>query len=306
MIEILEKGFFTLPVTSRRHALASLGVPAGGPMDAVRYLLANRLVGNSDDAPALEATLILPGIRFTDRRAFAVVGGVKSVILRRSGEKHLLPAGQTLFAAAGDELLSSPLEQGMRAYLAFSGGIRMDSLRPKPVSKGDRLVLSEAASPVPGILDKLPLSMPQGEAVLRVTDGVQSDHFSEDGIRSFYNTEYCYTQQSDRMGIRLSGQAISFAEGYDGNILSEGILMGDVQVPSSGQPILLMADCQTSGGYAKIAHVITADLPVAAQLRPGSKIRFRKIDVFEAQALLHRQIREIGECIHENGFYTPL
>ena len=88
MIEILEKGFFTLPVTSRRHALASLGVPAGGPMDAVRYLLANRLVGNPDDVPALEATLILPGIRFADPRTFAVVGGVNSVILRRGGEKH--------------------------------------------------------------------------------------------------------------------------------------------------------------------------------------------------------------------------
>ena len=306
MIEILEKGFFTLPVTSKRHAFASLGVPAGGPMDAVRYLLANRLVGNPDDAPALEATLVLPGIRFTERRAFAVVGGVSGVFLRRDREKHLLPAGQTLFTEVGDELLSCPLEQGMRAYLTFSGGIRMDSLRPKPVSKGDCLALSEGTTPVPMILNKPPLSMPQGEAVLRVTEGVQSDQFSEAGIRTFYNTEYLYTPQSDRMGIRLSGQAVSFAAGYDGNILSEGILMGDVQIPSSGQPILLMADCQTSGGYAKIAHVITADLPVAAQLRPGSKIRFRQVDVFEAQALLHRQVRETGECIRENGLYASL
>ena len=108
------------------------------------------------------------------------------------------------------------------------------------------------------------------------------------------------------MGIRLSGEAVSFASGHDGNILSEGILMGDIQIPSSGQPILLMADCQTVGGYAKIAHVITADLPVAAQLRPGSKIRFRRVDVYEAQALLHRKVREIRECIRENGLHTPL
>ena len=124
MIEILEKGFFTLPVTSRRHALASLGVPAGGPMDAVRYLLANRLVGNPDDAFALEATLILPGIRFADRRAFAVVGGVKSVILRRNGEKHLLPAGQTVFAAAGDELLAL-LELGDHLVEAELAGLHV-------------------------------------------------------------------------------------------------------------------------------------------------------------------------------------
>ena len=89
MIEILEKGFLTLPVTSKRHAFASLGVPAGGPMDSFRYDLANALVGNSADAPALEATLILPGIRFTDRRAFSVVGGVRGITLLHKGEKGL-------------------------------------------------------------------------------------------------------------------------------------------------------------------------------------------------------------------------
>ena len=99
------------------------------------------------------------------------------------------------------------------------------------------------------------------------------------------------------MGIRFSGPAISFAEGYDGNILSEGTMMGDIQVPTSGQPILLMAGCQTSGGYVKIAHVIMADLPVAAQLKPGDRVRFREVSVFEAQAILHRLIRELDERV---------
>lgn len=305
MIEILEKGFFTLPVTSKRHGFASLGVPAGGPMDIVRYLLANRLVGNPEDAPALEATLILPGIRFSDHRAFAVVGGVDGVMLLRGEKKHLLPVGETLYAQPGDELLPAPLESGMRAYLAFSGGIRLEAMRPKPVAAGDRLALSEPVLAPPKKLKNVPSAMPREKAILRVTEGVQSGHFSENGIRTFYHSEYLYTPQSDRMGIRLSGEAVSFAHGYDGNILSEGILMGDIQITSSGQPILLMADCQTVGGYAKIAHVIAADLPVAAQLRPGSEIRFKPVDVFEAQALLHRQYRETGECIQENGFHTP-
>ena len=305
MIDILEKGFFTLPVTSKRHTFASLGVPAGGPMDSFRDVLANYLVGNPPDTPALEATLILPGIRFTDRRAFSVVGGVKSILLLHRGKKQLLPAGETLFAEPGDELLVAPLEYGMRAYLAISGGLRMETFRPKPVLKGDRLALQPGRLPDPRSLGEISLPMPEREAVLRVMDGVQYDHFSEDGIRAFYNSEYLYTPQSDRMGIRLSGEAVSFANGHDGNILSEGILMGDIQITSSGQPILLMADCQTVGGYAKIAHVIAADLPVAAQLRPGSKIRFRRVDVFEAQALLHRKIREIGESIQVDGLYTP-
>ena len=200
MIEILEKGFFTLPVTSKRHAFASLGVPAGGPMDVFRYLLANSLVGNPADAPALEATLILPGIRFTDRRAFSVVGGVSGITLLHDGKKRQLPVGETLFAEPGDELLSVPLECGMRAYLAVSGGLRMETLRPKPVMKGDRLALQPGSLPVPRRLREHALPMPTGEAVLRVVDGVQSDHFSEDGIRAFYNSEYLYTPQSDRRG----------------------------------------------------------------------------------------------------------
>lgn len=155
MIEILEKGFLTLPVTSKRHAFASLGVPAGGPMDSFRYDLANALVGNSADAPALEATLILPGIRFTDRRAFSVVGGVRGITLLHRGEKRLLPAGETLFAEPGDELLSVPLECGMRAYLAVSGGFRIEALRPKPVMKGDRLTLQPGDLPVPRSLRAL-------------------------------------------------------------------------------------------------------------------------------------------------------
>ena len=297
MIEITKKGFLTLPVTAKRHFLEKFGVSTGGPMDFIRYTLANRLVGNPDDACALEAAFLLPGIRFTDCRAFAVVGEVDALTVLHHGQKQSLPANQTLFVEPGDELLSCPISGGMRAYLAVSGGIHLSTLRPQPLAEGERLVLLPGMLPAPRRLKKAPIPVPTGEAVLRVISGTQAEHFSENGRKTFYGEEYCYTPQSDRMGIRFSGPAISFAEGYDGNILSEGTMMGDIQVPASGQPILLMAGCQTSGGYAKIAHVITADLPVAAQLKPGDRVRFREVSVFEAQALLHRLIRELEEEI---------
>ena len=304
MIEVTAKGFLTLPVTAKRHSLEPVGVSTGGPMDAVHSLLANRLVGNPDDAALLEAAFLLPGLRFSARCAFAAVGGLKRILLLREGEKISLPANQTLFALPGDELLSSPLERGMRACLAFSGGLRIKSLRPEPVSVGDRLELLPGSPSLPRrIVKEEPFVLPGDEAVLRVMEGVQLDHFSEDGLNTFFDTAYTYTPQSDRMGIRFSGQAVSFAPGRDGNILSEGILMGDIQITSSGQPILLMADCQTVGGYAKIAHVISADLPLAAQLRPGAKVSFRRVDVFEAQAALRRLYRRAEECIHE---YTEI
>ena len=297
MIEITKKGFLTIPVSTKRHFMECFGVSTGGPMDFSRCLLANRLAGNPDDACVLEAAFFLPGLRFTDCRAVAVVGGVEALTFLHNGQKQSLPANRTLFTEPGDELLSCPITGGMRAYLAISGGIRLDTVRPKPVADGDRLALAPGKLPATGRLKKVLPPVPTGKAVLRVISGVQSEQFSSKGMETFYEKEYCYTPQSDRMGIRFSGPVISFAEGCDGNILSEGTVMGDIQMPPSGQPILLMADCQTSGGYAKIAHVITADLPVAAQLRPGDRVRFREVSVFEAQARLHRLNRELEECI---------
>lgn len=293
MIEITKKGFLTLPVTTKRHFLECLGVSTGGPMDFVRCMLANRLVGNTDDACVLESAFLLPGLRFTDCRAFAVVGGVDALSLLHNGQKKILPANQTILVEPGDELLSGQITGGMRAYLAVSGGIQMNAVRPKPIADGDRLALASGSDPWYGKPKKALFPLPMGETVLRVVSGVQAEHFSSAGLKTFYEEAFCYTPQSDRMGIRFSGPVLSFAEGYTGNILSEGTMMGDIQVPASGQPILLMADCQTSGGYAKIAHVITADLPVAAQLRPGDRVRFREISVFEAQALLHRLVRKL-------------
>ncbi|MBR0135144.1 MAG: biotin-dependent carboxyltransferase family protein [Clostridia bacterium] len=297
MIEIVKKGFITLPVSTKRHLLERFGVPTGGPADPFLCIIANRLVGNPDDACALEAILMLPGIRFCDDRTIAVAGAVEGMILHRGDEQLELPVNRTVCVKAGDELVSKPLTAGMRAYIAVSGGVRADKLRSDPVSDGQKLDLNKNIQPVRRSITELPIPMPGNEAELRVISGVQQEQFSKEGEAAFYGGEYLYTPDSSRMGIRLSGPAVAFREGFDGNILSEGMLPGDIQITSSGQPILMLSDCPATGGYAKIAHVITTDLPIAAQLHPGAILRFRQVDVAQAHVAMRRLLIKLDACL---------
>ncbi|MBO4562646.1 MAG: biotin-dependent carboxyltransferase family protein [Clostridia bacterium] len=297
MIRITDGGSYTLPVTARRHFLEPMGMPTGGPMDRVRALLANRLIDAPDDAALLEAAFALPGMVFTSPAAIAVTGGAEAVKLIRKGKEISFPCGETIYVEAGDELVSAPIERGMRAYIAFSGGLELDGVRQKPVKKGDSLSCGEARLPSPKKLAYDPLPYPEGRAVLRVIEGVQSDHFSREGVGAFFGGEYAYTPQSDRMGIRLSGPSVGFGEGRDGNIISEGMMPGDIQIPPNGQPIIMTADCQTTGGYAKIAHVIEADLPLAAQLRPGDKLMFRRVLVADAHIAMRKLLMKIDGAV---------
>lgn len=295
MIEILEKGLLTLPVSSARHHLERYGVPRTGPLDTCRYTLANRLVGNPDDAWALEASMLVPGVLFHEAHIFAVVGGECGLFLEREGRRIPVPVGKAAAAQAGDKLTGGSLRRGFRAYLAVAGGLQSPSRAP--VSAGDRLPVGPAASgPLRAIVEE-PLALPGQDAVLRVVEGVHAGHFSREGLAAFYGGPYVYTPQSDRMGVRFAGDAVGFAPGRDGNIISEGTLPGDIQVPASGQPLLMLEACQTVGGYAKIAHVIAADLPVAAQLVPGAQARFRMVTVPEAQAAWRRLWYQMGRCL---------
>lgn len=253
-------------------------------MDECRFILANRLVGNPDDAPCLEATIVFPKVRFLTDRIFSVMGAVANLTIIRGTEKIGVQEGKAIQALAGDILSGGSLSAGCRAYLAVAGGLSDMPLLAGPLADRDRLTLASAPAPKRGKLIFDPIPMPTRETVLRVIEGVHADCFSQQGQQAFYTTAYTYTPKSDRMGIRLEGEPVTFQTGFDGNIISEGMMPGDIQIVSAAQPILMMADCQTVGGYTKIAHVITADLPLAAQIRPGNMVRFRKVTVAEAQA----------------------
>lgn len=297
LIEVLEKGFLTFPVSGFRHGLERFGLPRGGPMDSCRAILANRLVGNDDSAGTLEMTLLPPRLLFLVPRMFAVVGGVENLSILRDGQKISVDPGSSIQALSGDELTIGPIRTGLRAYLAVSGGILSTELRPKPLVNGMRLSLGTVSRAIcPSVLN-LPASLSAERLLLRVTAGVQRDSFNKSSWSAFYGAAYRCTAQSDRMGIRLSGAAVPFAPNRDGNIISEGMMPGDIQITSAGQPILMTADCQTVGGYAKIAHVIQADLPAVAQLRPGMTIRFRLVSVREAQDSWRKLWTELDQAI---------
>lgn len=296
MIEVLRKGLLTLPVSCARQGLECYGISDSGPMDVCRCILANRLVGNLDTAEVLECTLQLPDLRFSEERCFSVVGGACEPKLLRGDAQIPVPMNQTALANAGDVLIGGQLQTGFRAYISVSGGFLRSDCRPKPLEEGMVLQVGPATAPQYYTLNGFG-EMPPNAAMLHVTEGVHADQFTAKGCALFYSQSYTYTAQSDRMGIRFSGKPLEFSPSCSGNILSEGVIAGDIQITSGGLPILMMAGCQTVGGYTKIANVISADLPLAAQLRPGSQVRFRQVMIPDAQAAWRRLRYTMDTCL---------
>ena len=196
-------------------------------------------------------------------------------------------------------------KSGLRVYLAVAGGIvgeyvfgsastnlkfAFGGYNGRKLQSGDVLAIGTGAFPL-GDIDKweIPESEYGNDTELRVVLGPQNDMFTDEDIRLFLSQKYEVTAQSDRMGIRLSGEPLKSKNGMD--IISDGIVFGSVQVPNSGEPIILMADHQTTGGYAKIATVISVDLPRASQLSAGNTVRFKSVTVEEAERLAKKQKR---------------
>jgi antagonist of KipI len=278
------------------------GVPVAGPMDAYSHRLANRLVGNPDSAAALEVTLMGPEL-VTDAAIVCAVAGAQFEI-----SVNGVPAAiNTAFGmAAGGRLRFGNRLAGARATLAVRGGIdcppafgsratslisRMGPFGGRALVAGDVLSIGEAAleSAAAGRSrsDLIPLRPPSGGARLRVMMGPHDAMFTRAALESFLSARFTITPNSNRMGYRLEGPPLSHVSSAD--ILSDATPIGSLQVPGSGLPILLMADRQTTGGYPKIATVITADLPIAGQLAPGDWIEFSAVSRAAALDALKRQ-----------------
>ncbi|MDO4357309.1 MAG: biotin-dependent carboxyltransferase family protein [Clostridia bacterium] len=303
-IRILSPGFHTTVQDLGRTGFQQYGVPVAGAVDPRSLRLANLLAGNEESAAALEATLLPPEIEFTGEGVFAVTGGDFSPTLNGIP----LPAYRAVRARTGDVLRMEAARSGCRCYIAFSGGLdvpvamgsrstyekaHLGGLEGRPLRAGDEIGILPAALP-----DNLPARfMPPDDfsapvKVLRVVLGPQRDRFTEEGVAAFLRSEYAISSQFDRMGCRLEGAGIAHRQ--DANIISDGIAFGAVQVPGSGQPIVMLADRQTTGGYAKIANVISRDLPLIAQCRAGDRVRFEAISVEEAQAVYLAERAEIA------------
>jgi biotin-dependent carboxylase-like uncharacterized protein len=297
-ITIRKAGLLTTVQDLGRWGHQHQGVSVSGPMDLFAHRAANILVGNLPGAAGLEITLTGPELVVNDTRVVAVAGASFEIAV----DGRAVDARTPIELPAGAVLGFGRRVTGARAYLAIAGGIDvppvlgsrathvmtgMGGLAGRPLRPGDRLPLGAAASHTgravrPDALGSVPSD------VVRVLPGPQDDRFAAGMLERLQSAPYLITQESDRTGYRLQGPALTHLAGAD--IISDATPHGSIQVPASGQPILLMADRQTTGGYPKIATVIAADLGVAGQLAPGDEVRFRVCSRQEAlTALIARE-----------------
>jgi antagonist of KipI len=299
-LRVIRAGLHTTVQDTGRWGFQSQGVPVAGAMDLFAHRLANALVGNEPSAATLEITLTGPELRFEDERTIAVAGGRFDLTIDGSPIAGEMP----VVVGSGSVLRFGERRRGARAYLAVSGGIdvpvvlgsrsthvpsRSGGLRGRPLAAGDVVPLGPARARRRGGM-RAPAGGRQ-DGRLRVLPGPQQDRFADRALVALQSAPYVVQPESNRMGFRLSGPPLELRSTSD--IISEPAPIGALQVPASRQPILLMADRQTAGGYAKLATVITADIGIAAQLAPGDEVRFAVCTHGEALAALIAQERAI-------------
>jgi antagonist of KipI len=309
VIQVQEPGLFTTVQDLEREGFGPLGVSASGAADAISLRLGNRLVGNAAGAAGLEMTLLGGTFVFPEGAIVALTGSDFGAAL----DGKPIEVWTSVEVKPGQTLQLGPTRSGARCYLCVRGGIeaklflgsasthvlsglgghegralrRGDVLRIGSTGGGERT--GKNACPTEGVrrLSARALQEVGARKVLRVTPGPQSDWFPAAAQRMFYESRYRVAEESNRMGIRLAGGDIP--EGAGGKMISEGVSLGAIQVPEGGQPIILFVEQQTTGGYPKIANVISADFHCLGQLRPRDEIRFERVDWETARSLLRKQ-----------------
>jgi len=309
-VHVVRAGMLTTIQDRGRWGYQSRGVPVAGPMDPCSHRLANALVGNDGDAAALEITLVGPELEFDDERIVAVAGAEFELTLDGRPVPRLTP----FLASAGAHLRFGHRAKGTRAYLAIAGGVAvppvlgsrathvlsaMGGIGGRALRAGDVLPLGDRTARSVSAAAEPIVALPDGRATIRVLAGPQTDYFSEGALDALQSAPYTIAQQSDRMAFRLDGPRLAHTRGAD--IISDATPLGVLQVPASGQPILLMADRQTTGGYPKIATVISADISLAGQLGPGDSIAFVVCTAREAMAALIAQERALMRTLPTAG-----
>jgi biotin-dependent carboxylase-like uncharacterized protein len=287
-LTVLNPGLHSLLVDAGRPGARHLGVPVGGPADAAAFAVGHALVGNGPDAVALEMSFAGPTLRAEVALGAVIVGApfAAEIVGQRTPEPGV---GFTL--APGDVLKIGGTARGARAYLCVPGGFRTpDGLGSRsgfgPVTTGQSLSCAPSRITAVSVVWELPVS----PVTVRVLPGPQYDWFLDP--REFTNERYEVHPASDRMGLRLNGPMLTRRAG---ELTSEPVAPGAVQVTNDGRPVVLGVDGQTIGGYPKIAHVVRADLDLLGQLRPGDRLRFRFVTPDEATAAAEERDRRIHE-----------
>lgn len=304
MIRVLRAGAYTTVQDRGRRGHQRDGVPVGGAMDDAACRLANALVGNARDAAVLEATLRGPTLAFDEDAYVAVTGADMDA---RIDDRRIA----TWWAApvrAGQVLSLDTSRAGGRSYIAVSGGIdvpcvlgsRSTSVRAgfggvegRPLKRGDTLRMLQPSADVHRLsrgIDIRHLDLQRD--VVRMIEGPHIERLDRESRKALVGEPFTMGPDSDRMGLRLEGPRLAF--GAPQEPLSAGVTVGTVQLPPSGNPIVLMADRQTIGGYPRLGEAATVDLPVLAQLRPGETIRFSLVSAAEAEELYLEREHELS------------
>lgn len=322
-IRVLGTGPLTTVQDTGRKGFAAKGFRCCGAADGYALRLANLLAGNETDCPAvLEMTLRGGTFQFEQDTLFALAGAEMPAALNDAPVPYFAP----VCAAAGSVLTVGTAKTGLRGYLAFYGGIdtppvlgsrstdlkcRMGGLEGRALRAGDVLPLRADGAAARQRWNALPQSFPLRDQsvcrparpwrfwgtkkypLFRAVPGPQADAFTAKGQADFVRSVYTLTPDCDRMACKLRGTPLETVNGVD--IVSDGIVAGSVQVSANGQPIVMLADHQTTGGYAKIATVIGADLPALAQLRPGEPLTFTYVTATQAVAAARQQAARLEQ-----------
>jgi antagonist of KipI len=311
-IRILHPGFLTSIQDLGRYGYQKYGVIVSGAMDSFAHRVANIIIGNSENTPALEMTIKGATIEFCEDTLFSICGGELSPEIY--GEP--VPSWRPILARKGTRLHFGRCQKGCRAYLAIAGGFdiplalgsystylraEIGGYMGRALKKGDILryrkpselsgkiiaSLQEFGKSQWGVASSLLINY-QDMNHVRFIHGKEFHLFTEESQMMLENEEFSVSSKSDRMGYSLEGPKLILS--LPAEMISEAVTIGTVQVPPDGNPIVLLADRQTIGGYPKIAQIVQVDLPILAQAKPGDKIRFKKISLNEAQKLfLHRE-----------------
>ncbi|MGN1480356.1 biotin-dependent carboxyltransferase family protein [Porcipelethomonas sp.] len=305
-VKILRAGPMMTVQDCGRFGFADKGVSQSGVLDYYSAACINCILGNSRNEAVIEMTMMGGDFEF-ENTAFFALGGADMQACLNGRECSLYTVYK---AESGDVLTMGYAQKGCHGYISFSGGIDV------PVVMGSRSTNMKCG--IGGfngrklmtgdVINTGFLSCTEGISIepedvygdiVHVVSGAQCDMFTQKGIDTFFSEEYTVSGNYDRMGCRLQGTAIESKNGMD--IISDGIAFGSIQISSDGQPIVMLADRQTIGGYAKIGAVATADIPKFVQHKPGEKIKFEKITIKEAQKMYIRREKELNKMFRKYG-----
>ncbi|WP_409297190.1 biotin-dependent carboxyltransferase family protein [Peribacillus sp. SCS-26] len=313
MITVLKPGLLTSVQDMGRYGNQKYGVIASGVMDQIAHRIANIMVGNRDNEPTLEITLLGPVIRFEKDCLISICGGDLSPTINRIPVR----SWRTLFVKGGSELRFGPAVSGTRAYLAAAGGIAvkevMDSkstylragiggYQGRALKPGDVIPFAPHGHLSTAMMENLEgqtrdqpfaemdwsvtsnlIPLHRKDLTIRVIKGKQYNLFDKESKRKIFSEQFEVSPQSDRMGYRLKGPLLRLETPEE--LISEAVSFGSIQVPAEGNPIVLLADRQTTGGYPKIGQIASVDLPLIAQAKPGDYLTFNEVTHEKAQLL---------------------